>query len=95
MRVSALAASIGNASADVAYYQLLATRLVPTMVIEERQLQALATLRAEAVVVAMTSAGVPPGQLRLAAATQQVKASGGQQALDAQVAVNLKLYSVK
>ncbi|MBP7546803.1 MAG: DUF748 domain-containing protein [Corallincola sp.] len=93
--VSALAASIGNASADVAYYQLLATRLVPTMVIEERQLQALATLRAEAVVVAMTSAGVPPGQLRLAAATQQVKASGGQQALDAQVAVNLKLYSVK
>ncbi|MBQ1783119.1 MAG: DUF748 domain-containing protein [Gammaproteobacteria bacterium] len=94
-QVSALAASIGNASADVAYYQQLANRLIPTMAVGEPQLQALATLRAEAVVTAMTSAGVPPAQLRVAATNQQVKASGGQQALDTLVAVNLKLFSLK
>lgn len=92
--VSALAASIGNASADIAYYQQLASRLIPTMVIDMGQLQALATLRAEAVVTAMTSAGVPAAQLRVAAVNQQVKASGSQQALDTLVAVNLKLFSV-
>lgn len=93
--VGLIGSELGQASVDADYYRLISERLLPLQAVSDADLQQLAQARAEAVVAAMTAAGLPATRVAVDSQIEQKKAANAGEAQDPLINVGLKLDLVK
>lgn len=89
--IGLIGSELGKASVDADYYRLISERLLPLQQVSEGELQQLAKARAEAVVAAITAAGLPAVQVVVEGQIEQKTAAVAGEAQDPLINVGLKL----
>lgn len=93
--IGLIGSELGRASVDADYYRLISERLLPLQQVSEGELQQLARARAEAVVAAMTAAGLPATRVAVDPQIEQKTADAAGEAQDPLINVGLKLDLAK